>query len=48
MSILKPKKSVIRFVCGLRDDGLITPPVPAKTYILDWFRTLPTIDTSRV
>jgi hypothetical protein len=38
----------IRFLCEPGDEGVIAPPVPAKTYIPDWFRRLPAVDESKV
>ncbi|MCU0853730.1 MAG: DUF6065 family protein [Rhodobacteraceae bacterium] len=38
----------IRFLCEPGDEGVIAPPVPAKSYIPDWFRRLPAIDESKV
>jgi hypothetical protein len=37
---------VIRFSCEPRDDGVIAPPVPARTHLPDWFRKLPAVDPS--
>jgi hypothetical protein len=38
----------IRFLCRPEDEGVIAPPVPAKSYIPDWFRRLPAVDPDRV
>jgi hypothetical protein len=38
---VKPK---ILFTCAPEDEGVIAPPVPAKSYMPDWFRKLPAID----
>lgn len=38
----------IHFLCEPGDEGVIAPPVPAKTYIPDWFRRLPAVDESKV
>ena len=34
----------IAFTCAPEDAGVIAPPVPAKTYLPDWFRKLPAAD----
>lgn len=34
----------LRFSCEPADDGVIATPVPAKSYLPDWFRKLPAID----
>jgi hypothetical protein len=36
----------IRFTCAPQDHGVIAPPVPAKSYLPDWFRKLPPVDDS--
>jgi hypothetical protein len=36
----------IRFLCAAEDDGVIAPPVPAKSYVPDWFRRLPAVDAA--
>jgi hypothetical protein len=41
--LLKPAP-LIRFVCDPADEGVIAPPVPAKTVLPDWFRKLPPAD----
>jgi hypothetical protein len=38
----------IRFLCETGDEGVIAPPVPAKSYIPDWFRRLPAVDEGKV
>ncbi len=38
----------ITFRCALEDEGVIAPPVPAKTVLPDWFRKLAPIDAGRV
>ncbi len=38
----------IRFLCDPKDDGVIAPPVPARTYLPDWFRKLPAITPDAV
>ena len=40
--------SRIRFLCSPEDDGVIAPPVAAKTVMPDWFRKLPAIDPAAV
>lgn len=34
---------VIRFTCAPEDLGVIAPPVPARSYMPDWFRKLPPV-----
>lgn len=36
----RSQNSKIEFLCRPQDEGVIPPPVPAKTYIPDWFRRL--------
>ncbi|MCO8146115.1 hypothetical protein NHN26_12880 [Rhodovulum tesquicola] len=36
--------ATIRFSCQPEDEGVIAPPVPAKSYLPDWFRRLPPVD----
>lgn len=48
MSFFSRKSKKIRFLCESGDDGVIAPPVAAKSYIPDWFRKLPAIDEARV
>lgn len=38
----------IRFLCDPRDEGVIAPPVPARSYLPDWFRKLPAITPEAV
>ena len=38
----------IRFLCAPEDEGVIAPPVPAKSYLPDWFRRLPAVDEAVV
>lgn len=38
----------ILFLCEPGDDGVIAPPVPAKSYVPDWFRRLPAVDETKV
>lgn len=37
-------KPQIRFTCAPEDEGVIAPPVPAKSYLPDWFRKIPASD----
>lgn len=37
-------KPRICFACAPEDEGVIAPPVPAKSYLPDWFRKLPAVD----
>lgn len=41
----KPK---IRFLCSPEDEGVIAPPVPAKSHLPDWFRRLPAVDPQKL
>jgi hypothetical protein len=34
----------IQFLCAPEDEGVIAPPVPAKSHLPDWFRKLPPVD----
>ena len=43
---LKKPAPVIRFTCAPEDEGVIAPPVPARSYLPDWFRKLPPVDDS--
>jgi hypothetical protein len=48
---LKPAKRPppeITFRCTPEDEGVIAPPVPAKTVLPEWFRKLPAVDAERV
>jgi hypothetical protein len=36
--------SRLRFLCSPEDEGVIAPPVPAKSLMPDWFRRLPAVD----
>lgn len=45
---LTPKPRSIRFRCRSEDDGVIPPPVPAKTFMPDWFRKLPAVDPEKL
>jgi hypothetical protein len=38
----------IEFLCRPEDDGVIAPPVPAKSYLPDWFRKLPAVDERKL
>ncbi|MCW5695708.1 MAG: hypothetical protein KIS96_03115 [Bauldia sp.] len=37
----------LSFLCAPEDDGVIAPPVPAKSHIPDWFRKLPPVDATK-
>jgi hypothetical protein len=41
-------KNTIRFVCRPEDEGVIAPPVPAKTYLPAWFRKLPAVRDEKI
>ncbi len=43
-----PQPRSIRFLCRPEDDGVVPPPVPAKTFLPDWFRKLPAVDASKL
>jgi hypothetical protein len=38
----------IRFLCDPKDEGVIAPPVPARSYLPDWFRKLPAVTPDMV
>ena len=38
----------VRFLCAPEDEGVIAPPVVAKTLLPDWFRLLPPVDRNAV
>jgi Family of unknown function (DUF6065) len=38
----------IRFLCDPKDEGVIAPPMPARSYLSDWFRKLPAITPEQV
>lgn len=38
----------IRFLCAPEDEGVIAPPVAAKTHLPDWFRKLPAVDRDKL
>lgn len=40
----KEPPQMIRFVCHPEDNGVIAPPVRAKSVLPDWFRRLPPVD----
>jgi hypothetical protein len=44
----KSRNPTITFRCAPEDEGVIAPPVPAKTVLPDWFRKLPPVDPARV
>lgn len=48
MSMFRRARPRIRFLCEKEDEGVIAPPVPAKTYLPDWFRRLPPVDPDRI
>jgi len=41
------KTPTIEFLCAPEDEGVIAPPVPAKTHMPDWFKRLPAIDKTK-
>ncbi|MBV7409686.1 DUF6065 family protein [Maritimibacter sp. DP1N21-5] len=48
MSLFARQPGRIQFLCEPQDKSVIAPPVPAKTYLPDWFRRLPAIDETQV
>ncbi|MGL4636325.1 MAG: DUF6065 family protein [Beijerinckiaceae bacterium] len=44
----KKPTPLITFRCAPEDEGIIAPPVAAKTVLPDWFRKLPPSDPERV
>ena len=46
MSLFR-SKPIPKFVCEPADKDVIAPPVPAKTYVPDWFRKLPAVDETK-
>lgn len=48
MSFFRRIAPSIRFLCSPEDEGVIAPPVPARTYLPDWFRKLPAVDEAHV
>lgn len=41
------RRPLLKFLCEPADQGVIAPPVPAKTYVPDWFRKLPAVDETK-
>lgn len=48
MAFWTPKHASLRFLCKPEDEGVIAPPVAAKTYLPDWFRKLPAVDPAKL
>lgn len=48
MALFRRRPPSIRFLCTAEDMGVIAPPVPAKSYVPNWFRRLPAVDEARV
>lgn len=46
--MFRMRAPTIRFACETQDEGVIAPPVPAKTLLPEWFRRLPAIDPRAV
>jgi hypothetical protein len=44
----RPHRSSLLFTCAPGDEGVIAPPVPAKSYVPDWFRKLPAVDPAKI
>lgn len=38
----------LTFLCRPEDEGVIAPPVPAKSHLPDWFRKLPAVSRDQV
>jgi hypothetical protein len=39
---------IIEFLCRPEDEGVIAPPVPARSMLPDWFRRLPAVDPAHL
>lgn len=48
LAFLKRPQPRLTFLCRKEDEGVIPPPVRAKTTLPDWFRKLPAIDANHV
>lgn len=48
LSLLKRPTPRIIFTCRPEDEGVITPPVRAKTVLPEWFRKLPAVTEDKV
>ncbi len=48
MGFFSPRTNTIRFLCRPQDEGVIPPPIPAKSYIPNWFRKLAPVDEDKV
>ena len=48
LALLKKPQPRLTFLCRTEDEGVIPPPVRAKTALPDWFRKLPAIDETQV
>jgi hypothetical protein len=49
LKLLRPRsKSQIEFVCDPKDHGVIAEPVPAKSFMPDWFKRLPAVDSAHL
>jgi hypothetical protein len=48
LSLLKKPQPKISFLCRRQDEGILAPPVRAKTALPDWFRKLPPVTEARV
>ncbi len=48
MGFLRKTSQTIRFTCEHRDENVIAEPVPAKSYLPDWFRKLPAVDETKL
>ena len=46
--MLRLRAPRVTFTCAPEDEGVIAPPVPAKSYLPDWFRKLPAVDEARL
>lgn len=48
LSLFRRKPKPIRFLCAAEDEGVVAPPVPARSYLPEWFRKLPAVDDAEV
>ncbi|CDZ29096.1 DUF6065 family protein [Neorhizobium galegae] len=48
LALLKKPQPRLTFLCREEDEGVIPPPVRARTALPDWFRKLPAVDETRI
>jgi hypothetical protein len=41
-------EAVLEFFCRPEDEGVIAPPMPARSLLPDWFRRLPAVDLAQI